>query len=120
MAQFVLILHYDPSNVKRDISPAQMQSVIAEYAAWANKMASAGRLSACQKLKHEGGRQVSMDSGKMRVVDGPFAEAREVISGFFVIEADDYAHAVELVKDHPHLKYSRKIDIREVDLIKAP
>jgi hypothetical protein len=117
MAQFMLILHYEPKGVPRDISPAQMQSVIAEYGAWASKMATAGRLKGGQKLKDEGGKQVSMASGKMRVVDGPYAEAREVISGYFVIEADSYAHAVELVQDHPHLKYSRKIDIREVDVM---
>jgi len=117
MAQFMLILHYEPSAMKRDISPAEMQSVIAEYSAWAGKMATAGRLKGAQKLKDEGGKQVSMANGKMRVVDGPYAEAREVISGYFVIEADNYAHALELVQDHPHLKYSRKIDIREVDVM---
>jgi hypothetical protein len=117
MAQFMLVLHYEPKAMRRDISPAQMQSVIEEYRAWANKMAAAGRLKGGQKLKDEGGKQVSIESGKMRVVDGPYAEAREVISGYFIIEADDYAQAVELVRDHPHLKYSRSLDIREIDVM---
>ena len=50
----------------------------------------------------------------MKVTDGPYAEAREVIGGLFVIEAANYDEVVELSKDCPHLEFG-SIEIREVE-----
>ena len=49
----------------------------------------------------------------MKVTDGPYAEAREVIGGLFMIEAANYDEVVELSKDCPHLDFG-SIEIREV------
>jgi hypothetical protein len=48
-------------------------------------------------------------------VDGPYAEAKEVVGGYYQIEAESYAEAIELCEDHPHLKYGGRIEVREVD-----
>lgn len=47
------------------------------------------------------GARVSFSNGKPTVVDGPFAEAKELIAGFSIIEADSLAKVVELVKQWP-------------------
>jgi hypothetical protein len=47
-------------------------------------------------------------------VDGPFAEAKEVIGGYFVIQAADYAEAVRLSTECPHLRYGGRIELREI------
>lgn len=47
------------------------------------------------------GARVSFSNGKPTVVDGPFAEAKELIAGFSIIEADSLAEVVELVKQWP-------------------
>jgi hypothetical protein len=44
------------------------------------------------------GARVRLSSGKVTVVDGPFAEAKEVVGGFFVLEARDKAAAVEMTQ----------------------
>ncbi len=49
---------------------------------------AAGQLVDGQKLQDEGGRELSLVNGAVRVVDGPYSEAKE-ISGYFTIEADD-------------------------------
>ena len=41
----------------------------------------------------------------MKVTDGPYAEAREVIGGLFVIDAANYEEVVELSRDCPHLEF---------------
>ena len=54
-------------------------------------------------------------TASLRVTDGPFAEAKEVIGGYFTIEAADYNEAVEICSDCPHLTYGGRIELREVE-----
>ncbi len=53
-------------------------------------------------------------AGKPRVTDGPYSEAKEVLGGFYVIEADNYDHAVELTLAHPHLEYNGVVEVRHI------
>ena len=50
------------------------------------------------------------------MIDGPFPETKEIIGGYFVIEAVDYDEAVELAKSCPHIDFGR-IEIRQVDVM---
>jgi hypothetical protein len=55
------------------------------------------------------------ESGKVVVTDGPFAETKEQLGGFGVLEARDMGHAVELVSKHPGLRLGGPFEIRPVD-----
>ncbi|MGQ0715255.1 MAG: sigma-70 family RNA polymerase sigma factor [Gemmatimonadaceae bacterium] len=46
-----------------------------------------------------------------------YAEAAEVIGGYFAIEAADYDEAVAIARSCPHIKYSGRIEVREVDVV---
>ena len=116
MAQFMLLLHESPNDLA-GFSPEEIQRVIGEYTAWREKLAAEGKLAGGLKLKDEGGRLLRRNGGAVQVVDGPFAEAKEVVGGFFLIEAADYDEAVEISKGCPHLVYSRSVELREVDPI---
>jgi hypothetical protein len=50
----------------------------------------------------------------MRIADGPFAEAKEVMGGFFVVEARSYDAAVKIAKTCPHLEFG-SLEIRAVE-----
>lgn len=113
MAKFMLLL-YETPNEFRGMSPEEIQRVIEKYSAWSGKLAAAGKLLGGEKLKEEGGRHLSQQKGKLAVVDGPYSETKEVIGGYFIVEAKDYHEAVQLVSDCPHLAHGR-IEIREVD-----
>ena len=115
MPQFMLILHDNPSAFEANIGPAEIQSILEEYRSWGQRMVAQGRIKGRNKLKEDGGKHMTLVQGKVRTVDGPYAEAKEVVGGYYVIEADDYAHAVKLCEAHPHLKYGSKIEVREVD-----
>ncbi len=114
MAEFILLLHEDPNSLS-DASPEEIQSVVGEYFAWRDELMKNGQLVGGNKLKDEGGRALTMHSGRLRVVDGPFAEAKEVIGGYFIITAADYDAAIEITKSCPHFKYGRGIELREID-----
>ncbi len=113
MGQYMLILHDNPQDMS-DASPQELQSVVGEYMAWREKVASQDKLVGGNKLADEGGRLLTNDGGKMRVVDGPFAEAKEIVGGYFLVSAANYDEAVELCRDCPHLKYGSKIEVREI------
>lgn len=118
MPTFMLVLRDRPEDF-RDLSPDEMQRVIAKYRAWGARMQAEGRLAGGNKLEDGDGRVLRRVDGKLVVKDGPFAEIKEVVSGFYLVRARDYAEAVELCRDHPHLDSTGPIELRRVDLLGA-
>jgi hypothetical protein len=110
MSQFVMLLWETPATFA-SASPADIQAIIGEYVAWRKAMGAAGKLKGGQKLRDEGGKHLA---GKT-VTDGPYVETNEIIGGFFLIEAADYAEAVEISRSCPHLKFGR-IELREIEI----
>ena len=53
--------------------------------------------------------------GERVVVDGPFSETKEMVGGFFIVEADNYDAAAEVAKTCPHLELGGTIELRQVD-----
>jgi hypothetical protein len=113
MKKFVMILH-DSGAFPPDISPEQIQAIIQRYVAWHQKIQQNGRVVVGHKLTEGQGRVMRGESGAARVTDGPYAEAREVIGGLFILDAKDYDEVVALSQDCPHLDFG-SIEIREVD-----
>jgi hypothetical protein len=97
-----------------DISPDQIQAIIQRYVAWRQKIQQNGRKVDGHKLTDGQGRVMRGAAGTTKVTDGPYAEAREVIGGLFMVEANSYDEVVELSKDCPHLDFG-SIEIREID-----
>jgi hypothetical protein len=114
MPNYILLLHEQPPDFSQ-FSPEDIQAMINEYVAWRRTVEAAGQLVGGEKLKDEGGRHLSAAGGDIRVTDGPFAEAKEVIGGYFVISAGDYDEAVEISRGCPHLTYGGRIELREIE-----
>src|SRR5262247_2962173 len=53
-------------------------------------------------------------NGKVATTDGPYAETKEQLGGILIIEARDLNHAVQLMTQHPALKYGNIFEIRPV------
>ena len=117
MAQFMLLLHEHPEIESESASPEQIQSIIAEYVAWREGLAAKNQLIGGEKLADEGGRILRRVDGKVQVTDGPYAEAKEIMGGYFAIEAQDYSAAVEIAQSCPHLKYGSRIELRQIDQV---
>lgn len=115
MPKYLLLLHEPPPN-NQDISPEEMQGIIAEYTAWSRKMGEAEIVQDGWKLTNEGGRHVANAGGKVAVTDGPYSEAKEILAGLFLIQARDYDHAAEVAESCPHMRFGR-IEIRQVDML---
>jgi hypothetical protein len=113
MAKFMLILHNNPGDWQR-ISPEEMQRKVERYQVWIDKIRSSDRYVTSEKLGEEGGKLLSVQKGRLNVVDGPYGEAKEVVGGYFVFRAANYEEAIELTRDCPFLDDGR-IEIRQTD-----
>ena len=61
---------------------------------------------------------LQLKNGKVSVTDGPFAETKEQLGGYLVLEADDLNHAIRLLSKHPGLKVG-PFEIRPVEDMSA-
>lgn len=113
MAQFILLLHEDPSGLA-DLAPEEIQRVVEKYKAWRDQTAAEGKMVGGHKLTDDGGRLLSRGEEGLQVVDGPYAEAKELIGGLFLIEAADYEEAIRISESCPHLEFGR-IELRQID-----
>ena len=56
-------------------------------------------------------------SGRVSVTDGPYAESKELVGGYFIISAADYDEACRVAESNPHFKYGGNIEVRQVDAV---
>jgi hypothetical protein len=115
MPQYMLVLRDDP-KIFAKLSPEEIQRVIQKYKAWGDSLRTRGLLAGSAKLTDGAGRLMRRESGRVRITDGPYSEAKEVFGGYFTIQADSYDQAVERCRDCPHLEFG-SIEIREVDVV---
>ncbi len=116
MASFMLIPRDVPQDFA-DVSPEDMQRIIEKYVAWGNRLEAAGKLKQSQKLRDGEGRVMRGTGGKISITDGPFSETKEVVGGYWLIEAAGYDEAVELARDCPHMEYGASLEIRQVEAV---
>jgi hypothetical protein len=109
MSQFLLLLHSDPSGWAK-LSPEETQNALEKFMAWTKKPFTLGG----QRLADDAGRVMRSVNGEPRATDGPYSESKEVLGGYYMIEAANYDEAVALAHDHPTLEYGGTIEIRQI------
>jgi hypothetical protein len=114
MARY-LMLAYETEDMFADIAPEAAQAIIQRYIAWSDGLREAGHMVGGNKLQDGVGRALKGGAGGAVVVrDGPFAETKEVIGGYWLIEAPDWDAVVELARGCPHVEFGTLV-IRAID-----
>jgi len=109
MSKFMLLLYDNPADFAK-LSPEEMQKAIEKYVAWTKKPFTVDS----QRLAEEPGRVIRVQGGRPRTTDGPYSETKEVLGGYYTIEAANYDEAVKRALEHPHLEYGGTIEIRQI------
>ncbi len=111
MARFMLLLYdiQEDREAWHKLSPEEMQKGVERYIAWSKRPF----VVSSERLGEDAGRVIRSENGKPRVADGPFTETKEVLGGYYMIEAEDYDQAVKLSLDHPHLEHGT-MEIRQI------
>ena len=108
-----MLMHYETQDMEDGILPTpEEQAAIGEYMqdVAMSGVLLAGEGVASSKLRA----RVEVDDGAVRVIDGPFAEAKELIAGFAILEVDSLAEAVEHARKFALLVGSPRVDVRKV------
>ncbi|MBB6095332.1 hypothetical protein HNQ60_004222 [Povalibacter uvarum] len=116
MRSFFVLFHETPRTLT-EMSPTQMQEVIARYRTWFDRVHAAGHIGVRAKLKDDGGKHLNRERAAIVASDGPFVEAKDVISGVFVLNAASHEAAQALLADCPHFDFGW-MEVREIDFIK--
>lgn len=94
------------------LSPEQLHKVVSDWAAWFERLVQEGKCAGGHPL-HGEGKLVSGVNGRI-VTDGPFAESKEAIGGYFYLQVADLNEAVEIAKQCPGLEYGCVVEVRPV------
>ncbi len=93
-------------------SPEQMQKTMEKWRTWFKELGEKGHLTDIGHPLEDTGKVVK---GKQKsVTDGPFAEAKDVVGGFTLIEARDLEQAVEISKGCPILEAGGSVEVRPI------
>ena len=96
----------------KGLSPEEMQQVSDRWMAWFKGLMEQGKAVAGNPLERAG-KIVSGKNGRV-VADGPFAESKEAIGGYFLLKVDSLDEAVAIAQECPGLPYGAKVEVRPV------
>ncbi len=94
------------------MSAEDRQQFVTRWNAWFDGLAAQGKLQDGRPLEPEG-RTVSGPRGE-RIVDGPFAESKEAVGGFFLLSVKDIDEATTIARQCPGLAYGMQVEVRPV------
>ncbi len=106
---YLLIFRDAGPDSYKSLSPEERQQLLTQWNAWYDGLASAGKLQQGHPLEPKG-RIVSGPNG-VRVVDGPFAESKEAVGGFFYLTVDSLDEATDIARQCPSLRLDLGISI---------
>ncbi len=108
MAEYLLLSRgqWDPAK-----SPAEIQSAIDSFYAWHGQLVEQGKFKSGQRLAKE--TKLVTSSG---ITDGPFAEAKEVVGGYWFIVAGSLDEAARIASKNPCLACGLSFEIRPLEL----
>ena len=111
--QYLLLVYVD-EQLLGEMPPGAFDVEMKQCLQHADEMQADGRLLAFQQLEAPGtARSVRARGGKTQVLDGPFAETKEVLAGFNLVEAASMDEAVRMAQEFPWVRYGC-IEVRAV------
>jgi len=109
-----MLLIYNDANLLDAMPAAQFDSDMRHCLSNADELRQAGKLLDSQMLERPtAARSLRSRNGKLTAMDGPFAETKEVLGGFNLIEADSMEEAERMAASFPWIK-SGCVEIRPV------
>jgi hypothetical protein len=113
MSEFTFL--YRDRGSDPSASPEQMQKVLQTWVAWFKDLSAKGHIKSPGHPLERTGKVVK--GQQKNVHDGPYAEAKDVIGGYTLIEAKDLAQAVEISKGCPILDAGGSVEVRPVRML---
>jgi hypothetical protein len=109
MKEFLMLIRENANY--GNLTAQEMQEDIEKHIQWVENLVAQGHFKSGSPLESAG----SHIKGEKRIVmDGPYIESKECISGFYFLLADSLAEATEIAKGCPALDMGASVEIREI------
>jgi hypothetical protein len=109
-----LCLIYENEKNWENIPPADGEAIMNEYFAFSEGIRRSGQYVAAEALQPTAtATTVKVRNGKVSTTDGPFAETKEGLGGFYLVEAPDLDAALKLAEQCPGIRFG-SIEVRPV------
>ena len=111
-----LCLIYDDEKKAVTMSKADLDALMSDYFAFTEDIKKSGHYQAGEALQPvQTATSVRIRNGKLSTTDGPFAETKEQLGGFYMIEAKDLNEAIQIAAKIPSAK-TGTIEVRPVEV----
>ena len=111
--QYMLLI-YGAEAAMAKASPADLQAMMAEYQAFTEGVVAQGKFKAGDRLQPiAAATTVRVQGGKTLATDGPFAETREQLGGYYIVEADALDDAIAIAARIPAAR-TGSVEIRPI------
>jgi hypothetical protein len=112
MAYALLIV--EPAGQRETRTEAEGRAAYERMVRFSEDLRSRGLLTMTQSLKTDAqGARVRVEGNRSTVVDGPFAEAKEMIGGFFILTCETRVQAIALAEECPAARWAT-VEVREL------
>lgn len=109
MKKFMLIF-LGPPYEDEGFSPEEMQSRMMKWKEWTDKLMKDGIFLDGQGLLKNA---KTLKGNNAEIFDGPYADTKETVGGYYVVKAKDMDAAVEIAKDYPDFDLLGGVEVRE-------
>ncbi len=108
-----MFIFKDAGDEASKLSPDEMQQHMQKWYKWIQNLTEQNVYLSGEPLE-QGGKIVSKNGNKIVVTDGPFPETKELVGGYFIVNAKDINHAAEIAHECPGLELGGSVEVRPV------
>lgn len=109
-----MLLIVEPTDQRAERTLEEGQALYARMVDFAESLKARGVLRAVESLERsERGTRVQVRDGETRIVDGPFAEAKEMVGGFFLVDVETRDEALDIARACPAAQWCT-VEVRAV------
>jgi hypothetical protein len=108
-----LLLIVEPRGQRAERTPEEGQQAYAQMLRYAEDLKARGLLRAVESLRSDAeGVRVTVRDGKRALLDGPFAESKEMVGGFFLLDCATREQAIAIASECPAAEWAM-VEVRE-------
>ena len=114
-----LLLIYQNESIGQDMSPEEQGKLFADYKTFTQGLVESGKFKAGDPLQPVStATSVRVRDGKTLTTDGPFAETKEQLGGYYLVDADDLDEAVAIAARIPTARFGT-IEVRPIMILEG-
>ena len=110
MKDFLFIFR-GPAYEDLNLTPEESQASMQRWYDWIGELSAKDRYVGGEPLHKQG---KTVQGSKPVVTDGPFAEGKELLGGYFIVKAESLEEAAQLAMGYPDFKINGSVEVREI------